>query len=83
MTVLITFLVVKALKLQNSFTRNSLLAIAGAVVVMSILTRAQIGGLTFLFISAYLLATRMKDLISFFIGMTGFSILYGSWPSFL
>lgn len=79
LTVLITFLVVKALKLQNSFARNSLLAIAGAVVVMSILTRAQIGGLTFLFISAYLLATRMKDLISFFIGMTVFSILYGSW----
>lgn len=79
LTVLITFLMVRALKLQNSFTRNSLLAIAGAVVVMSTLTRAQIGGLTLLFICVYLLATRMKDLIPFFAGMTAFSILYGSW----
>ena len=79
LTVLITFLVVKALRLQNPFTRNSLLAIAGAVVVMSTLTRVQIGGLTLLFICAYLLSTQMKDLIPFFAGMTGFSILYGSW----
>jgi hypothetical protein len=79
LTVLITFLMVRALKLQNSFARNSLLAIAGAVVVMSTLTRAQIGGLTLLFICVYLLATRMKDLIPFFAGMTAFSILYGSW----
>jgi hypothetical protein len=79
LTVLIAFLVVKAFNLQNSLTRNSLLAIAGAVVVMSILTRAQIGGLTLLFICAYLLATRMKDLIPFFGGMAAFLILYGSW----
>jgi hypothetical protein len=79
LTVSITLLMVKALKLQNSFKRNSLLAITGAVVVMSTLTRVQIGGLTLLFICFYLVATRMKDLIPFFIGMTGFSILYGSW----
>jgi len=79
LTVLITFLMVKALKLKSSLKRDSFLILAGATAVMIILTRAQIGALTLLFICSYLIATRLKDLIPFLGGMAGFSILYGSW----
>jgi hypothetical protein len=79
LTVLITFLMVRVLKIKDSLERNILIVLAGATVVMIILTRAQIGALAFFFIFGYLIATHAKDLIPFLSGMAGFSILYGSW----
>ena len=79
LTTLIAFFSVKVASMSSSRQRSFILFALGALVITSILTRVQIGALTFLFISGYLAAVRIKDLFPFFAGSATFSILFGAW----
>ena len=83
LTVSITFLLITAMNVKPSLRRNFLLFLAGALTVMSILTRVQIGGLTLIFVCLFLIYARSRDLLPFLFGAVMFSIFYGYWLSTL
>ncbi len=79
LTVAITYLLIITLNLKHSLRRNLLIALVGALTIMSILTRIQIGALTLSFICAYFIYTKRHDLLPFAFGFSTFSILYSLW----
>jgi hypothetical protein len=79
LTTLIAFFSVKVASMTPSRQRSFILFVLGAIVIMSILTRVQIGALTLLFICGYLAVVRFKDLFPFLAGSATFSALFGAW----
>jgi hypothetical protein len=79
LTTLIVFTSINIMKMDLTLQRSLLIFVTGCLVVMSILTRAQIGTLTLFAICGYLLLTRSKDFFPFFAGGLAFAFLYGSW----
>ena len=77
LTVYLAWLVIKK---DSSVSRDLTIfymAGAGAVSVMNLLTRVQIGFLSILVVLIYLAVTKMKHFLYFIYGATGFSLLYG------
>ena len=79
LTTLIAFISIKTTKMTLSRQRSLLIFILGSLVVMSILTRVQIGTFMFVAICGYFLVTRRKDVFPFFMGGLSFTFLYGLW----
>jgi hypothetical protein len=77
LTVLLVWLVIRENSSVNRDTTRFYLAAAGAVSVMNLLTRVQIGFLSILVILIYLVVARKMHSLYFIYGATGFSLLYG------
>jgi hypothetical protein len=77
LTVYLVWLVIRKNPSVNRDLTKFYMAVAGAVSVMNLLTRVQIGFLSILVILTYLAVTRIKHSLYFIYGAIGFSLLYG------
>jgi hypothetical protein len=76
LTVYLTWLIIAHASTSNLNHSVIFLIAAGAVCVMNVLTRVQIGFLSLVVVVSYLALTNLRNIVHFIYGVIGFSILY-------